>query len=176
MDPRLFNRRSMMPGMGEDPQGNAAPDGAFGLPPQDLINSLYDIFGAYPRKNVLPYSNGFELSLANGNQLLANGTARPTVITTADAAHVVTLITGTSTGAFTAFIRTDSSDRQLDKIRVHSTAIMGTAQRPFPLPKPLLLAPNTTLSFEIQDLSGANNDIFFTLWGFKVYRREYAAG
>jgi hypothetical protein len=148
---------------------------AFGLPPQDLINALYDIFGAYPRKNVLPYAFSFTLSQALGNNLTPLGTARPSIKITADAAMISTLITGSSTGEYSIFMRTDSSDRQLMQYPIHSAAMVGTAERPFPLPKPLLLAPNTTLSFDITDLSNANNDVWFTLWGFKVYRRQYAA-
>jgi hypothetical protein len=147
----------------------------FGLPPQDLINSLYDIFGSYPRKNVLPYFFSFTLLSATNNALTALGTQRPSIKITADAAMIATLFTGASTGEYSIFMRTDSSDRQLMQFPVHSASIVGTAERPFPLPKPLLLAPNTTLSFDITDLSNATNEVWFTLAGFKVYRRQYAA-
>jgi hypothetical protein len=145
-----------------------------GLPPQDLINSLYDIFGSYPRKNVLPYANGF--TLTGATQLAGGGTALPTIQTTSDAAHIITAITGTSTGEYSLMMRTDSSDRQLMTIPVNSAAMVGTGELPFKLPKPLMLAPNTTVSFSIVDLSGNANDVWLTLWGFKVYRRQYAAG
>ena len=155
------------------PQGGDAAGNDLGLPPQDLINSLYDIFGSYPRKNVLPYANGF--TLAGSTQLAGNGQALPTIQTTSDAAHIITKITGVSTGAYTLFMRTDSSDRQLMTIPVNSAAMVGTAELPFILPKPLMLAPNTTLSIQVVDISGQPNDIYFTIWGFKVYRRQYAA-
>jgi hypothetical protein len=168
-----------MSGMGEEaqPGSDAAANGQamFGLPPQDFINALYDIFGKYPRTNVLPYWNSFTLNAANGNQLTALGTQRPNVQTTSDAAHIITQFTGASTGSYTVFLRTDSSDRQLMRIPIHSDSIVGTAEFPYPLPKPLLLAPNTTVSFDIVDLSGQPNDVWFTLAGFKVYRRQYAA-
>jgi hypothetical protein len=164
-------------GKGQHYDPSQDPDGAnaFGLPPQDLINALYDIFGDYPRKNCLPYANGFNLLSSTGNALTALGTATPAVTTTADAAHVVTLITGASTGEYSATLRTDSSDRILMPLPIHSSAMVGTAERPFPLPKPLLLAPNTTISFSITDLSNATNEIWFALWGFKIYRRQFAA-
>ena len=158
-------------GLGDDAQGQDA----FGLPPQDLINSLYDIFGSYPRKNVLPYFFSFSLTVAQGNALTALGTQRPSIKITADAAMIATLITGASTGEYTCFMRTDSSDRQLMQFPIHSAALVGTAERPFPLPKPLMLAPNTTISFDITDLSNAQNEVYFTFCGFKVYRRQYAA-
>lgn len=163
-----------MQGMGFDP-GELAGDDAFGLPPQDLINALYDIFGSYPRKNVLPYAFSFSLTTAQGNALTALGTARPSIKITADAAMIATLVTGASTGEYTILMRTDSSDRILMQFAIHSAAMVGTAERPFPFPKPLLLAPNTTLSFEITDLSNDVNEVWFVLWGFKVYRRQYAA-
>jgi hypothetical protein len=159
----------------QEDQQPMAPQAAYGLPPQDLINSLYDIFGAYPRKNVLPYAFSFNLLSSQGTAVTAGGTSRPSIKITADAAMIATLITGASTGEYSIFMRTDSSDRQLMIYPIHSAAMVGTAERPFPLPKPLLLAPNTTLSFDITDLSGATNEIWFTLWGFKVYRRQYAA-
>ncbi len=161
-------------GLGEDIDPGQVSEG-FGLPPQDLINSLYDIFGSYPRKNVLPYFFSFSLLTATGNALTALGTQRPSIKITADAAMISTLFTGASTGEYSIFMRTDSSDRQLMQFPVHSASIVGTAERPFVLPKPLLLAPNTTLSFDITDLSNATNEVWFTLAGFKVYRRQYAA-
>lgn len=170
-----------MQGLGFDPGelaglGDAGtPAEAFGLPPQDLINALYDIFGSYPRKNVLPYAFSFSLTTAQGNALSPLGTQRPSIKITADAAMIGTCITGASTGEYTVFMRTDSSDRILMQFPIHSAAMVGTAERPFFLPKPLLLAPNTTLSFDITDLSNAINEVYFTLWGFKVYRRQYAA-
>ncbi len=157
--------------------GAAEQQAMFGLPPQDFINALYDIFGKYPRTNTIPYANGFTLAGVSGAtpQLTALGTGRPSVKTSADAAHIITHITGASTGPYSLFMRSDSSDRQYMTIPVHSDAMVGTAERPFPLPKPMLLAPNTTLSFDLNDLSGQVNDVWFTLWGFKVYRRQYAA-
>ncbi len=161
-------------GLGDDVDPGQMSE-AFGLPPQDLINSLYDIFGSYPRKNVLPYFFSFSLLSATGNALTALGTQRPSIKITADAAMISTAFTGASTGEYSIFIRTDSSDRQLMQFPVHSASIVGTAERPFFLPKPLLLSPNTTLSFDITDLSNATNEVWFTLAGFKVYRRQYAA-
>lgn len=170
-------RGGALPGMGDGGVYSSGEQDAFGLPPQDLINSLYDIFGKYPRKNVLPYANGFSLlsSDTNSPALTALGTSRPKVQTSSDAAHIITAITGASTGEYSVFMRTDSSDRQLMYIPVISAAMVGTGERPFYLPKPLLLAPNTTLSFDITDLSNNTNEVWFTLWGFKIYRRQYAA-
>jgi hypothetical protein len=55
---------------------------------------------------------------------------------------------------------------------VNSAAFTGTAERPMYLSKPLLLAANTTISFDLTDLSGAINEVYLTLHGYKVYGRE----
>lgn len=145
-----------------------------GLPPQDIINTLYDVLGSYPRKNVLPYFYEFNLRSANGEALAANGTARTNIRVSADAGFICTYLMGASTNEYFLFFRTDSSDRQLMNDPLHSATIVGTAERPMILPKPLLLAPNTTISFELTDLSGQENEVYFTMGGFKVYRRQYA--
>jgi len=167
----------------EAANGNAMPPGqppaqgqaqGLGLPPQDLVNALYDIFGSYPRQNVMPYMYQFRLTQAEGTNLTAGGTGRASIKVSADAAFVTRYFTGSSTGNYQVFMRSDSSDRQLMDDPVHSSTIVGTAERPFDLPKPLLLAPNTTISFDLTDLSGAINEVYFTMCGFKVYRRQYA--
>ena len=157
-------------GLPTGPQGQAA----LGMPPQDLVNSLYDIFGNYPRKNVLPYFYQFRLTVAEGTVLPANGTGRASIKVSADAAMVVLYWMGSSTGEYTLFARTDASDRQLMDDACHSATVVGTAERPMILGKPLLLAPNTTISFDLTDLSAAPNEVYFTMGGFKVYRRQYA--
>lgn len=150
------------------------PAQAMGLPPQDLVNALYDIFGAYPRRNVLPYFYRFQLTEAESTNLTANGTANASIKVSADAAFITKYFTGSSTGEYLIFMRTDASDRQLSDDPLHSATCVGTAERPLILPKPLLLAPNTTISFELTDLSGDVNEVYFTMVGFKVYRRQYA--
>lgn len=159
----------------EDMLSQMGPMDPVGMPPQDLINALYDIFGSYPRMNVLPYFYQFSLTTAEGTALTALGTGRASIKVSADAAFIATYVMGSSTGEYLAFARTDSSDRQLMDDPIHSATFVGTAERPLILPKPLLLAPNTTISFDLTDLSNAANQIYFTLGGFKVYRRQYAA-
>ena len=166
---QIPTRQGMQPeGFHYDP---SRPD-EIQLPDQDLVNAMYDIFGSYPRKNVLPYA--YQWNFSGSNALGAGATGRASIKVSADAAFNSVYMTGTSSGAYTIFMRTDSSDRQLMDDPIHSATAVGTAERPLILPKPLLLAPNTTLSFTIVDLSAATNTIYFTLWGFKVYRRQYA--
>ena len=68
--------------------------------------------------------------------------------------------------------RIDSSDRQLQNEAIHSSNFMGTAQRPGPLNKPLLLPANTTISFDLTDISGSTNQLWFDFGGFKIYNRK----
>lgn len=171
----------MIPGMGAAPRqrNNAPMEQDFdpqvqGLVPQDVINAMYDIFGSYPRRNVLPYFYQFNRRSTNGEAIAANGTVRPTITVSADASFICTYIMGSSTGEYLIEFRTDSSDRQLMDDACNSTTIVGTAERPLILPKPLLLAPNTTISFTLTDLTGQENEVYLTLGGFKVYRRQYA--
>lgn len=144
------------------------------MPGEEFKDVLYDIFGDYPRKNVLPYMYQFRLTTAEATALAALGTARATIKVSADASFVARYITGASTGDYTVFLRTDSSDRQLMDDPVHSATVVGSGERPFILPKPLLMAPNTTVTFTLQDLSNAVNEVYVTLCGFKVYRRQFA--
>ena len=55
-------------------------------------------------------------------------------------------------------------------IPVHSSTIIGTGEQQFKLPKPLLIPANATLSLDITDLSGAQNEVYLSLSGYKVYR------
>lgn len=134
-----------------------------------IRQALFDVLGAYPAANVLPYAYSWTRAAINSNAVAANDTVNTSIKITADSAFVATQVRGTSTGAYRVLPRIDSSDRVLANEAVHSNAYVGTAERPAYLPKPLLLPANTTISFDVTDLSGASNDIFFTLMGFKIY-------
>lgn len=134
--------------------------------------SFYDVFGAFPQDNVLPYFYGCINTTANGNDIAANTTVQNSIRISADSAFVAISIRGVSDGDFSVFMRQDASDRQLMNISQNSGIVMGTAERPGFLHKPLLLAANTTISFDFTDLSGATNQIWWGLAGFKVYNRK----
>lgn len=137
-----------------------------------IRQALFDILGAYPQDNVLPYFYGTVMTIAQGNAVAANATVTQSIRVSADAGFIATAIVGTSTGDYTQFVRQDASDRQSQNIPVHSTAGVGTAQRPGKLAKSFLLPPNTTLSIDFTDLSGAQNEIYWYLTGFKIYNRR----
>jgi hypothetical protein len=150
------------------------------LPPGDLAQvkslmqirqALYDLLGAFPQENVMPYFYNFALTVPAGNALPANGTGVASIKISADSAFVAVSARGASSGDYLIFPRTDASDRQLSNQPTHSSAFTGTAERPGPFHKPLLLPANTTISFDLTDLSGAVNEVYFTMAGYKVYRR-----
>lgn len=151
------------------------------LPPGDkaqvkaiynLRQALFDILGSYPQDNVLPYFYSLNNTVLGGNPIGANATTQNSIKITADAAFVAMDMRGVVNGDMLLFMRTDSSDRQLMNQAVHSSILLGTGQWPSPLRKPFLIPANTTLSFDLTDISGAQNEIRLTLAGFKVYNRK----
>jgi hypothetical protein len=135
-----------------------------------IRQALYDVLGAYPAANVMPYAYSFQLSTAvSQGPVPANGTSQASIKITADSAFIARYITGASTGAYLITPRIDASDRLLVNTPIHSAAFVGTAERPMILPKPLLLPANTTISFDVTDLSGQDNSVYFSFIGFKIY-------
>ncbi len=148
--------------------GEAAGAATAGLG-QEIVKALYDILGAYPRSNVLPYAYACSNTSAQSNAVGALATVENSIKISADAAFIATKITGTSTGDYLVSIRMAGSDRVLMNQSIHSAALVGTAERPSILPKPLLIQANSTVNMTYTDLSNATNEIYFTFIGFKVY-------
>jgi hypothetical protein len=149
---------------------NISPEGqANALALAGVRQAIFDTIGAYPARNVMPYAYSFELSQRLSTQVAANGTSNASIKVTADAAFIARYITGVSTGAYLLNMRVDASDRQLNNIMVNNGAFVGTAERPNILPKALLLPANSTISFDITDISGQINNVYFTLIGYKIY-------
>lgn len=136
---------------------------------KEVIKALYDILGAYPRENVLPYGYACSNTITQGNAVTALATVENSIKISADAAFIATKITGTSTGDYLVTIRMAGSDRVLMNQAIHSAALVGTAERPSILAKPLLIQANSTVNMSYTDLSNATNEIYFTFLGFKVY-------
>jgi hypothetical protein len=135
-----------------------------------IRQALYDVLGAYPATNVMPYAYSFQLSAAvPAGAVPASGTSQASIKITADSAFIARYITGASSGAYLLTPRIDASDRLIVNTPIHSAAFVGTAERPMILPKSLLLPANSTISFDVSDLSGAENSVYFSLVGFKVY-------
>ena len=148
--------------------GNLA--GAANLAGQmSLRQALYDILGTYPGANVMPYHYNFKNLNNTNNAIPAGGTEQNSIKITAEAAFIATDLRVKSTGAFRIFYRMDASDRQLLNEAIDISTIAGTAQRPGFYAKPLLLPANTTISFDLTDTSGAENEVEFSMNGYKVY-------
>jgi hypothetical protein len=140
-----------------------------------ITSAIYDVMGAYPRLNVLPYWYSFSATSAKSNALSGLGTSVQTIKVSADAPFIATKIVGASTGDYSAEIRISGSDRILMNEAVHSSALVGTAERPGILPKPLLIQANAVVTFNLTDLSNSTNEIYFSLMGFKIYNLDQAA-
>jgi hypothetical protein len=137
----------------------------------NISQVLYDVLGNYPLDNVLPYVYGIQNRGAGINPTVpANATVANQFKVTADAGFIAMSVRGQSSGDFLVQARIDSSDRILMNIPVASSSFVGTGQRPAPLHKPLVLPANTTVSFDLTDISGSPNDIFLYFVGFKVYQ------
>jgi hypothetical protein len=166
--PGLGQMAAQLADVAADAAGQGAAAATQGLG-KEVIRALYDILGAYPRANVLPYSYACSNTTAQGNAVGALATVENSIKISADAAFIATKITGTSTGDYLVSIRMAGSDRVLMNQAIHSAALVGTAERPSILPKPLLIQANSTVNMTYTDLSNASNEIYFTYIGFKVY-------
>jgi hypothetical protein len=166
--------QQMLPGLGQvaqalaDASSNAAAGSVQGIGKQ-VIQAMYDILGAYPRENVLPYAYSLSNTTVKGNALTANGTIENNIKISSDAAFVACKVTGSSTGNYSLLLRLGGSDRVLMNEAVHDAAYVGTAERPSILPKPMLIQANSVLNATLADLSGAPNEVYLTFIGFKVY-------
>jgi hypothetical protein len=81
-------------------------------------------------------------------------------------------IVGSSTGNFTILLNDSSTGRNLASAPVLSQNFMGTAQLPFPLVEPYLLARSTTITAALQDVSGAGNTINLVFRGYKLFPHD----
>jgi hypothetical protein len=143
-----------------------------------LRQAIFDVMGAFPQDNVIPYFYAWQNTASNGaagtpNGILgANSTALNQIRISADSAFIAISLRGVSDGPYTIFLQQDASDRQLMNMAVNADTIVGTAERPGPFHKPLLLPANTTLTITMADISGQNNNVWGCFAGFKVYNRK----
>lgn len=129
----------------------------------NIQGALFTTFGDVPPGNVQPFFFGFTTTLT------ALGTSTQNIRITQEADFVANAVVGTSDGDFTTLPRQDSSGRLLASIAVHNSALVGTAQRPGYLQKPWYLPANTTVTFDLTDLSNAENEVYFYLAGYKIF-------
>ncbi len=101
--------------------------------------------------------------------LAANGNGPSVLQIQYDADFEWIWVVGSSTGAFTVQLQDTSTGRNLSNSPVNSANFMGTAQLPFPLVEPYLLARSTSVQANFADLSGAPNTIQLVLRGYKLF-------
>jgi hypothetical protein len=139
----------------------------------NIRQAIYEVLGNYPLDNVLPYVYGLQNVGSGTNPIIpANQSVSNSFKVTADAGFIAMSVRAQSNGDFLVQARIDNSDRILMNLPVASSAFCGTGQRPAPLHKPLLLSANTTVSFDLTDLSGSPNAVYLYFFGFKVYQRR----
>jgi hypothetical protein len=81
-------------------------------------------------------------------------------------------IVGSSTGTYTIQINDSSTGRNLSNSPVNNVNFVGTAQLPFPLVEPYLLARSTTITAAITDTSNAGNTIQLVFRGYKLFPQD----
>lgn len=82
---------------------------------------------------------------------------------------------GASTGQFSLRIYDAQANRDLQNKPINSVTIVGSAPRPFHLPKPYWFnvgGSKREVSITVHDLSGATNDIRLVLYGRRLYHHD----
>jgi hypothetical protein len=100
----------------------------------------------------------------------ANGSATPSFKVDADADFLVRKVVANSTGIFMAQISDASSGDQWFDLQQSNANLFGTAQYPNILAKPRLVKANSSINFELTDLTGLSNVTQLVVEGAKVYR------
>jgi hypothetical protein len=78
-------------------------------------------------------------------------------------------IMGTQTGTYTVQLTDGSTGRQITNAAVNNANFVGTAQLPFALLEPYIIARASVLNFILTDTSGAGNTIEIDLHGFSLF-------
>lgn len=84
-------------------------------------------------------------------------------------------IMGVSTGAYSLKFFDVGRSRELQNRPIHSSLIVGSAQRPFKLPEPYFLNVGDSqrvVKCQILDLSGQSNTIRLAIYGRRLYHKE----
>lgn len=102
--------------------------------------------------------------------LTGSGSAVATVNTQGDSFFVVQKIIALSTGRFTASILGGlGSDASWSDKVVNDQNLFGTAQRPFILLDPIILAPSTAIVVSLADVSTSTNVVQIVFEGYKDF-------
>lgn len=102
--------------------------------------------------------------------ITGNGQANLITRIDADADFLVRKIVGNRTGAYTLQISDSAAADSWQDQPVSDANQVGTAQYPYLLAKPRLIGRNSTISIQMNDLSGSTNTVQLIYEGAKVYR------
>jgi hypothetical protein len=105
-------------------------------------------------------------ALASGNSVLQMQ---------ADADFEWVFVVASRTGPYTVQIQDGSTGRYLSNSPINDVNFAGTAQLPFPLVEPYLLARSSSIQAAITDTSGAGNTIQLVLRGYKLFPQNAMA-
>ena len=75
-------------------------------------------------------------------------------------------LTAESQGAFSALLGDVGRNKDFSNIALHWKTLFGNAQNPFPIGiAPYTFAPRASIKVQLNDLSGAGNDVYLTFHG-----------
>lgn len=86
----------------------------------------------------------------------------------ADFEWIFTVGTSTSPAGDVA-VQDGATGRNLTSAPVNYANFFGTAQLPFPLVEPYIIARSTSVNFNFRDASGAQNTVQLVLRGYKLF-------
>lgn len=103
-------------------------------------------------------------------RVAANQTVSVSIQTDKDSDFIVRQITGSSTGGALVTVQDMGRDRQWMNVPTHIRNLIGSGAFPNKLATPRFVTAGSVISVQIQDISGAQNDVEFNLVGEKLYK------
>lgn len=133
-------------------------------PPQ-VYQKMYEYFGRKERTNVYFLTTDQDVSLTASSTTINSSFMR----VTDEADFEIYKICSVSQGAYEWTLRDTSTGRILSNDYTSNTCRTGNAEYPYILPEPILIERNYSLQLDIRNLSGATNNVYFTLIGRRLY-------
>ena len=111
----------------------------------------------------------FQYTISPAAALAANSAPTFTIPIQADSYFLVRKLVSIQTGIFSARFSDTSRNANWQRNYIRNGSLFGTVNFPNIMRKPRLLAPNTVVTVELQELSGAGNTVQLVLEGVKQY-------
>ncbi|NRH21520.1 hypothetical protein HOO68_05775 [Candidatus Gracilibacteria bacterium] len=137
-------------------------------------NSIRHAFhGAKLRKGDAPWAEKWKATpnfdYTVSMVLPANSTGSANLSINIDSHFLVKKLTATRNGPALISIKDNATERQWMNTSIHIDNLFGNSQFPNSLPAPRFIYRGSVINVTAQDLSGAQNTIFFTFSGEKLY-------